>query len=149
MMKRMIKGIAAAVLTMSMLTGCSSRPNLVLQMEPDGKKCTAEFRKSSKDDFALSGTLVVEEGEGVSYEAALEKGSVLLEVIPADESLTKTASPEQLEAFANTEENAFAKELKGTEGGVIETLVPGDYYVRVTAVQKADGTIKLEVLPKN
>ena len=139
-MKKIVYLALAAVLAMSMLamSGCSKSEFGVT--ENTEKAMTIEAKKASVDSMFMVGTLEVAEGDQIVVTSDLENGRVKIEIIPgADDQSVDELPDMDVEAVMTGEIVAG--------GGMSGTMDPGSYYVKATVLEKADGTIRLDVIP--
>ncbi len=106
--------------------------------ENTGKRMTINAERADKDDFFMLGTLEVDEGEQVEITANLTKGAIRVELIgtPAEQSIDELPDMDgepQLTADLDTTESTSY------------TLPAGDYLLRATCLEKATGTVQIEV----
>jgi len=106
--------------------------------ENTGKRMTITAERADKDDFFMLGTLEVDEGEQVEITANLTKGTIRVELIgtPAEQSIDELPDMDgepQLTADLDTTESTSA------------TLSAGGYMLRATCLEKATGTVQIEV----
>ena len=125
--------LALAVFAM---TSCSSS-DFSCETQDD-KNMTVTATNAGDDMETLSGGIVVEEGEQIMIESALESGEIQLEFIPqgdsdADASLDEIVGDPVLTTTVGVGES-FSAEV-GTDS----------YYVRCSVIDKATGTINISV----
>ena len=138
----------AAAAGIFLLAGCAPRTTLAINIEPDGKNCVIIFDNVDEGDFAMSGTVTVADGEIVTLEKNIEKGSVRFELVPSEYAVRIDADLSDMPATENTETAVFTEEISGNGAETITALSPGDYYVRITAVGKTNGSAILQVRKK-
>ena len=101
-----------------------------------------EAKNAGKDDWVVSGSLEVKEGQKVTLEYDLEKGALNIILIPGggiDEDMAITEIVEDL-----SDENGSSTVIRGTDTGWLE-LPPDTYYVKVIAEERATGSAVLRV----
>lgn len=96
-------------------------------------------KKADKDASFLVGSLEVSEGEQILIASNLTKGSVGIEIIkaPAEQSIDQVP---ELDGEAVIKANVSSTDE--TSG----TVTAGSYYVRATCLERATGTIQIQVL---
>ena len=102
------------------------------------KKMTVSAKNAEKDSVAAVGGLVVGEGEMVVVTAALTEGSIRVEVLEAEET-------DEEEAPDLSGEAIFTANLESTDSSSAE-MNAGEYMVRATCLEKATGTVTIEVV---
>ena len=139
-MKRMTSFtmIIALVLSMLVLTACG-KSEFGLS-ENTEKKMTITAENADKDSFFMVGSLEVADGEQIAITSNLTKGSVRVEIIgmPAEQSIDQIPD-------LNVEPT-ITSNLKSTDSvsGTVET---GTYMLKATCLEKATGTVLVEVTP--
>ena len=105
-----------------------------------GKQMTITAKRAAKDAFFVSGSLEVAEGEQIVITADLAKGSIRVELIavPGEQSADKLP---ELDGEA-----ILTADLNSTEGAS-GTVPAGWYMVKATCLEKATGTVRIEVKP--
>ena len=101
------------------------------------KKMTVTAVNASPNDYFMSGTLTVADGEQVAISANLTKGSVRVELIgvPAEQSIDSVPEMDG--------EPIMKADLKATDGAS-GTVPAGEYMVKATCLEKATGTVVIE-----
>ena len=139
-MKRMTSFtmIIALVLSMLVLTACG-KSEFGLS-ENTEKKMTITAENADKDALFMVGSLEVADGEQICITSGLTKGSVRVEIIgmPAEQSIDQIPD-------LNVEPT-ITSNLKSTDSvsGTVET---GTYMLKATCLEKATGTVLVEVTP--
>lgn len=146
MRKKTIMIVIAALAMIFVFTGCNRGTVLSLNIAEDGKSLDATFEKAKKGDYAMTGTLIVEDGDVIMIDSALEgDGKATFSLISAagDVESDEDASAEDLAGISDADPTV---EVSVSGADSVECTVPsGDYYVKVTADKKATGTVKLVV----
>ena len=139
-MKKIVNIMLAAILAMSMLamSGCSKSEFGVT--DNTEKAMTIEAKKASADSMFMVGTLAADEGEQIVVTSNLEKGKIRIEIIPAAEDQSIEELPDM------DGEAAFEGEIV-PGGGISGTVDPGEYMLKATVLEKADGTVQIDVVP--
>jgi len=139
-MKRMTSFtmIIALVLSMLVLTACG-KSEFGLS-ENTEKKMTITAENADKDSFFMVGSLEVADGEQIAITSNLTKGSVRVEIIgmPAEQSIDQIPD-------LNVEPT-ITSNLKSTDS-VSGTVAAGTYMLKATCLEKATGTVLVEVTP--
>ena len=139
-MKRMTSFtmIIALVLSMLVLTACG-KSEFGLS-ENTEKKMTITAENADKDAFFMVGSLEVADGEQIAITSSLTKGSVRVEIIgmPAEQSIDQIPD-------LNVEPT-ITSSLKSTDS-VSGTVAAGTYMLKATCLEKATGTVLVEVTP--
>lgn len=137
MKKRFV--LLIAVLAMTMLAaGACGGPTLTMNGESE-KSMTVEAKKAASGDFAMVGTLEVDDGEQVTLTADLEKGEICIELYgtPAEQSAEEVPDMEEGEPV-------MVFYASGTDS-MSGTLEKGSYMVKATVNKKATGTVQIDV----
>ena len=102
------------------------------------KHMTITAKNADKDAFFSVGTLEVEDGEQIVIESNLEKGSIKIEIVGESET-------ESIEKLPDLEgEAVITADLVRTDSAS-GTVPPGSYQLRATCLEKATGTVEIEV----
>ena len=133
----MITLIGLILMTMA-LTACGKSEFSAVTESEKRIKITAE--NTEKDASLTAGFLEVAEKEQVVISGDLSKGSVRVEVIKAPEGATL----EQLNSLGG--EAAIAANVVKAEG-FNGPVAAGRYFVKAVCLEKAAGTINIEVKP--
>ena len=139
-MKRMTSFtmIIALVLSMLVLTACG-KSEFGLS-ENTEKKMTITAENADKDSFFMVGSLEVADGEQIAITSNLTKGSVRVEIVGTPEEQSIDQIPDM------NAEATLAADLKGTDS-VSGTVEAGTYMLKATCLEKATGTVLVEVTP--
>ena len=139
-MKRMTSFtmIIALVLSMLVLTACG-KSEFGLS-ENTEKKMTITAENADKDSFFMVGSLEVADGEQIAITSGLTKGSVRVEIVGTPEEQSIDQIPDM------NAEATLAADLKGTDS-VSGTVEAGTYMLKATCLEKATGTVLVEVSP--
>jgi len=132
---KMIPVFFLALLT---LTGCGkSGFGLTENTE---KQMTITAENAGKDAFVMVGSLEVSDGEQVVISSNLTKGSVRVELVPAPEGQSINELP------AMDAEAIITANLVNGES-VSGTVPEGSYMLRAACLERATGTVRIEVKP--
>ena len=134
----LIAVIFALVLSMLSLTACG-KSEFGLS-ESSAKRMTITAENASKDAFFLSGSLEVASGEMIVISADLTKGTVRVEIVP-------TAEEQSIEELPDLNAEAIMTANLHSTDQMSGTVPAGSYMLRATCLEKATGTVQLEVLP--
>ena len=137
MKRRSIAIVLVLALAMLALTACTTSEFSLEGTEE--KKMTVSAKNAEKDSVAAVGGLVVGEGEMVVVTANLTEGSIRVEVLEAEET-------DEEEAPDLSGEVIFTANLESTDSSSAE-MNAGEYMVRATCLEKATGTVTIEVVP--
>ena len=130
--------ILALLLSMLLLTACGKSEFGVT--ENTGKRMTITAENAEKDAFFMVGALEVDEEEQIVIASDLTKGSVRVEIVEAPEG-------ESVEELTAADGDAIlTANLKTTEGAS-GTVPAGSYLVKATCLERATGTVEIEVQP--
>lgn len=139
-MKRRNRFALITVLAILMLTLSACGQSYFKVDENTDKRMLISAQKAGKDSYFMSGSLTVEEGEEITASADLSKGRIRVEIFLESGDQSKDQMP-QLE-----EEPALSANLQGTDS-MSGTVNPGTYMVQATCLEKATGSIVIEVGP--
>ena len=139
-MKRMTSFtmIIALVLSMLVLTACGKSEFGV--SENTEKKMTITAENADKDSFFMVGSLEVADGEQIAITSNLTKGSVRVEIVGTPEEQSIDQIPDM------NAEATLTADLKSTDS-VSGTVEAGTYMLKATCLEKATGTVLVEVTP--
>ena len=139
-MKRMTSFtmIIALVLSMLVLTACG-KSEFGLS-ENTEKKMTITAENADKDAFFMVGSLEVADGEQIAITSNLTKGSVRVEIVGTPEEQSIDQIPDM------NAEATLTADLKSTDS-VSGTVEAGTYMLKATCLEKATGTVLVEVTP--
>ena len=143
-MKKTLSVLIAVIMVFA-LTACGAKnsdPTLAGEIL-DEKSMEITANKADPDDFLLTGTLMIEDGEQVYYDHKLDAGEIEIEFIPSEEE----QSIEELPDYENADP-ANVLHLSGNGEGSTY-FGSGSYMVKVTAVgkKKTVGTVTLNIKP--
>ena len=130
--------IMALVLSLLMLTACGKSE--FGMSENTGKRMVVTAQNADKDAFFMVGSLEVDEGEQIAITSNLTKGSVRVEIIgvPAEQSIDELPD-------LNVEPIITANlHSNDQQSG---TVSAGTYMLKATCLEKATGTVLIEVQP--
>ena len=140
-MKRISTLIAAAAMILSsvLFAGCGKSEFTADDFTE--KKMTIIAENAAKDSMFAVGSLTVDEGEKISITADMTKGEIMVEIIeePENQSIDELPDLDREPIMMSVMKNSDA-----VSGGMPE----GSYSVRATCLQKATGTIVVEVVPQ-
>ena len=130
--------IIALVLSMLVLTACG-KSEFGLS-ENTEKKMTITAENADKDALFMVGSLEVADGEQIAITSNLTKGSVRVEIIGTPEEQSIDQIPDM------NAEATLTADLKSTDS-VSGTVAAGTYMLKATCLEKATGTVLVEVSP--
>ena len=140
-MKRVqiMSAVIALALPALMLTACGQSTFAVTENTEKRMVITAE--KAGKDNFFMVGTLEAGEGEQIVVTSNLSKGKVRVEIIgvTGGQDIDTPPAPMSGEAILT----ADASGSESTSGAV----PAGNYMLKATCLEKATGTIDIDVKP--
>ena len=139
-MRKIVYTVLAAVLALGMIAMTSCGKSEFTFSENTEKMMTVKAVNASKDSMAEVGTLEVGENEQISISSNLDEGTVLIEILGAPESESAEDAPEL------DSDPVLTGNMTGTDV-ISGTMAPGGYMVRATVIEKATGTVDIEVLP--
>ena len=130
--------VLVMILALLMLTACG-KSEFGLS-ENSEKRMTITALKADKEMFFMVGSLEVDEGEQVFVTSELTKGAIRVELIgtPAEQSIDQLP---ELNGAA-----VFTAEVTGGESAA-GAVPAGSYLLRATCLEKATGTVRIEVQP--
>ena len=108
--------------------------------ENDGRHMTITARNADRDAFFMAGSLEVNKDEQILITSDLKKGLIRVEIVAAPEEQSMDVLPD-MEGEAVITANA------GSGDFFSGTVSSGTYLLRVTCLEKATGTIQIEVTP--
>ena len=135
--RRILPALLVVLLFALLLSACGKSEFALVQNEP--KAMTLKAENAAKDSFFLSGTLEVAEGEQVVIASDLKKGEIKIELLSADGSDDINTLPD-----VNGEAVVMFK-ARSTDRQAHE-LAAGGYLLRATCLEKASGTVQIEVI---
>ena len=139
-MKKIVSIIAIAVLAVSMLAMVScGKHEFSGQLDSD-KNMTINAVNADKGDYFVTGTLVVDEGEEIAIDTALEKGEITLEFIGSEDEGNIDELPEV------DGEATYTAYLSGTDSQAV-SFGAGSFMIKPTVTEKATGTVTITVQP--
>ena len=138
MHRKIIAAILAGILSLLMLTACGKSQFGLTENTEKRMVITAE--RAAKDDFFLVGSLKVDEGEQITISSDLEKGSVRVEIFRWGEEQDADTPPE------TGGEATLTANLHAADGAS-GTVEPGNYSLKAVCLEKATGTVTIEVVP--
>ncbi len=130
--------IIAILILMLTLTACGKSEFGVT--ENTGKQITVTAHDADKGASFMVGSLDVAEGEQIVITSKLTKGSVRVEIVAASEEQSIDKLPDM------NGEAIITADLESGDS-VSGTAATGSYYLRAACLEKATGTILIEVKP--
>ena len=138
MRRKIFAVILAGVLSLLTLTACGKSQFGLTENTEKRMVITAE--RAAKDDFFLVGSLKVDEGEQITISSDLKKGSVRVEIFRWGEEQDADTLPE------TGGEATLTANLHAADGAS-GTVEPGNYSLKAVCLEKATGTVTIEVVP--
>lgn len=138
MHRKIFAAILAGILSLLMLTACGKSQFGLTENTEKRMVITAE--RAAKDDFFLVGSLTVDEGEQITISSDLEKGSVRVEIFRWGEEQDADTLPE------TGGEATLTANLHAADGAS-GTVEAGNYSLKAVCLEKATGTVTIEVVP--
>ncbi len=130
--------IIAVLALMLTLTACG-KSEFGLS-ENTGKQMTVTAQNADRGAFFTAGSLDVADGEQIVITSNLTKGSVRVEIAAASEDQSIDKLPDM------TDEAIIKADLENGDS-VSETAAAGSYLLKATCLEKATGTVHIEVKP--
>lgn len=130
--------IIAILMLVLTLTACGKSEFGVI--ENTGKQMTVMAQNADKDAFFMVGSLDVADGEQIVITSNLTKGSVRVEIVATSEEQSIDKLPDM------NGEAIITADLE-KQDGASGTVAAGSYLLRATCLEKATGTIQIEVKP--
>ena len=130
--------IIVLALAMLTLTACGKSEFGV--SENTGKQMTITAQKADRDAFFMVGALEVDDGEQIVITSSLTKGAIRVEIVGETEEQSIDELPDM------DGEAIITADLKSTDGAS-GTVPAGSYMLRATCLEKATGTVQIEVKP--
>lgn len=131
-------GFLLLALVMMTLAACGKSEFTVSENTENRMVITAE--NAAKDAFFMVGSLSAEEGDKIAITSGIERGEIKVELVPASGEGSSEALPE-------TNGEALLTAFVGSGDGISGTVPADTYYLRATVLEKATGTVTIEVLP--
>ena len=127
------------ILAMMALTACGGTLSIDCSNE---KAVHVEAENADKDDWVVTGSLTVEEGETISFTANMEKGEIRFELFGTAEEQSIDELPEEPTGEADT---SFV--ASGTDSMSVTNVAAGSYMIKATVTEKATGTVDITAGP--
>ena len=127
------------ILAVMALTACGGTLSIDCSNE---KAVHVEAKNADKDDWVVTGSLTVEEGETISFTANMEQGEIKLELFGTAEEQSIDELPEEPagEAVAT-----FV--ASGMDSMSATNAAAGSYMIKATVTEKATGTVDITAAP--
>ena len=130
--------IIAVLILMLTLTACGKSEFGV--SENTGKQMTVTAQNADKDAFFMVGSLDVDNGEQIVITSDLTKGSVRVEIVEAPKN-------QSIDEFPVMDGEPIITAVLENRTSAAGTVAAGSYLLRATCLEKATGTIQIEVKP--
>ena len=139
-MKRTNILLLIAVLALFALTLSACGKSEFGETENTGKRITITAINVSKGALITSGSLEVADGDRIVITSNLTKGLIRVEIVESSEEQSIDILPDL------NSEAVMTADVSGTET-VSETVPTGSYMLRVSCLEKANGTIEIVAQP--
>ena len=139
-MKTIRTSVFIIVLALAMLTLTACGKSEFGVSENTGKQMTITAQKADRDAFFMVGVLEVDDGEQIVITSSLTKGAIRVEIVGETEEQSIDELPDM------DGEAIITADLKSTDGAS-GTVPAGSYMLRATCLEKATGTVQIEVKP--
>lgn len=136
--KSILLALAMSALLMLALTGCGK--SVFGVAENTEKRITITAENADKDAFFMVGSLEVADGERIVITSSLAKGAVRVEIVAAPED-------QSMDSFPKMDGDAIITADVSRTDGASGTVPAGSYLLRAVCLEKATGTIQIEVKP--
>lgn len=139
MKKRRIFIIACfMIMAIVALTACGGTLGIDCSNEKD---VHVEAKNANTDDWVVTGSLTVEEGETVSFAANMEKGEIKIELfgMPEDQSIDELPD--------DPEGEPVTMFMAGGTDAMSVTPAAGSYLIKATVTEKATGSVEITAGP--
>ncbi len=133
-----VLALALAAVTAALMLGACGKSEFGVT-ENSAKSMLVSAENAEKDAFFMVGTLEVDEGEQIVVSADLTQGSIRTEIIAAPD--------ESIEEMPETDGEAIMKADLIKTDGESGTVPAGNYMLKATCLEKATGTVRVEVQP--
>ena len=132
---RLLRGILALLALVTLASCAKSEFGVTDNSE---KHMTLTAKNAAKDSEIMIGSLEVNEGEQIVITSGLEKGSVRVEIIAAPQEQSKDEVP----AFDG--DPVITANLKAGDR-IAGNVSAGSYMMKATCLEKATGTVEIDV----
>ena len=137
-MKNRRTALIFLVLLMLTLTACG-KPEFGVT-ENTGKRMTITAMNADRDDFFMVGSLDVADGEQIVITSRLTEGSIRVEIV-------EDLDGQSIEVLPVIDGEAIITANLQNGESASGTVAAGSYSVRATCLERATGTIQIEVKP--
>ena len=138
MKKIRIFAVVTIVLSALALSACGQSSFGVT--ENTGKRMTITAENVEKDAFFMAGSLEVADGEQIVINSSLTKGSIMVEIVGTPEE-------QSIDSFPEMDGDAMITANVSRTDGASGTVPAGSYLLRATCLEKATGTVQIDVQP--
>ena len=137
MKKTQLIALIGVLLQALMLTACGK--SVFTMSENTEKKMTITAENAARGAFFMVGALEVADGEQIVITSELSKGSIRVEIVGAPQ--------ESIEDMPTVDGEAIlTADLKAADS-VSGTVPAGSYLLKATCLEKASGSVQIEVQP--
>ncbi len=133
-----VLALALAAVTAALMLGACGKSEFGVT-ENSEKRMVISAENADKDAFFMVGTLEVDDGEQIVVSADLTKGSIRTEIIAAPD--------EGIDEVPDTDGEAILTANLEKTYGEAGTVPAGNYMLKATCLEKATGTVLIEVRP--
>lgn len=138
-MKRMKAFIAVALMAVLVFALAACAKSEFNVTESTESKMTFQAVNTSKDVAVTTAELVVFDGDQVSITGNLTEGTIKIELFEITDEAT-------IDNLPNTSEGAIVMANISNKDSQTVDMLPGSYLVRATCLEKANGTVDVEVV---
>ena len=128
----------AALLTL-LTTSCGTY-EFGADTDPNGKQSTITAKNADKDDFFAGGTFELADGEQFVITSNMTRGSIQVE-------LFATPEEQSIDELPDLDDKASITAVLSDKEEVKKEAAAGSYLLKATCLEKADGTVRIEVKP--
>ena len=109
-------------------------------IENTGKLMLIHAERADKDAFFMVGSLEVDDGEQITITSDLTKGELKIEII-------STPEEQSIDVLPDLDGEPIIMTLLRTTDSVSGTVPAGSYMLKATCLERATGTVVIEVTP--
>lgn len=137
-MKRRSRSALIIAITFLMLIISACGKSEFRVTENTGRRMVISAQNAGKDSYFMAGTIEVEEGEKITAAADLSKGKIRLEIY-------LETGEQSMDQLPQIEEDPVLKADLQQKDSMSGTASAGSYMVQAACLEKATGTIVIEV----
>ena len=139
-MKKLNYILTIVFLMLASLTLSACEKSEFALTENDDNSADITAKNAEKDSSVMVGTLEIAEGEQVVFTPNLPKGRIKVDIIPTDQVQSIDKLP-KMEG-----EPVLSFEIKGIDQ-TFHAIPAGSYMMKASVLEKADGTVHIELKP--